>query len=195
MTTPPAMIKMAARLAGLVISVCCIVLLQPSAYAQGLVRGNYSDWELRCEQQQGKEEQCILYQNVADDKDSNINVVVVVLRVAEGLNAEGKPSPRRPVLRVIAPLGVLLPRGLGLRIESAVEKDAQGKPTVKDIGSTGFVKCVPSGCVAEVEIDDKLHNELKNGQTATFIIFDKPNEGRGLPLALIGYEKGMLALK
>ncbi len=164
-------------------------------WAQGLVRGNFNDWELRCEQQQGKDEQCILYQNVADEKDSNINVVVVILRVAEAAGADGKPATKRPVLRVIAPLGVLLPRGLGLRIESASEKDAQGKPTVKDIGSTGFVKCVPSGCVAEVEIDDKLHNELKNGSTATFIIFDKPNEGRGLPLTLVGYEKGMLSLK
>lgn len=165
------------------------------AFGQGVVRGNFSDWELRCEQQQGRDEQCILYQNVADEKDSNINVVVVVLRVAEAAPAEGATAQRKPVLRVIAPLGVLLPRGLGLRIESATEKDAAGKPVVRDIGSTGFVKCVPSGCVAEVEIDDKLHNELKNGSTATFIIFDKPNEGRGLPLQLVGYEKGMQALK
>lgn len=169
--------------------------LTGSVHAQGIVRGNFSDWELRCEQQQGREEQCILYQNVADERDPNINVVVVVLKVSEGVGADGKPAPRRPILRIIAPLGVLLPRGLGLRIESATEKDAQGKPTVKDIGSTGFVKCVPSGCVAEVEIDDRLHNELKNGQTAIFIIFDKPNEGRGLPLTLVGYEKGLQALK
>jgi invasion protein IalB len=172
-----------------------VAALHPDiAVAQGIVRGNFSDWELRCEQQQGKEEQCILYQNVADEKDASINVVVVVLRIVE-TPAGGGAATRRPVLRVIAPLGVLLPRGLGLRIESATEKDKDGKPVVKDIGSTGFVKCVPSGCVAEVEIDDKLHNELKNGQTATFIIFDKPNEGRGLPLALIGYEKGMESLK
>ncbi len=175
----------------------CLALagLAGAASAQGIVRGNFSDWELRCEQQQGRDEQCILYQNVADEKDSNINVVVVVLRVQDPPQADGKPGARKPVLRVIAPLGVLLPRGLGLRIESATEKDAQGKPTVKDIGSTGFVKCVPSGCVAEVEIDDRLHQELKNGSTATFIIFDKPNEGRGLPLALVGYEKGLEALK
>ncbi len=175
----------------------CLLLagLATTASAQGVVRGNFSDWELRCEQQQGRDEQCILYQNVADEKDSNINVVVVVLRVQDPPTADGKPGARKPVLRVIAPLGVLLPRGLGLRIESATEKDAQGKPTVKDIGSTGFVKCVPSGCVAEVEIDDRLHQELKNGSTATFIIFDKPNEGRGLPLTLVGYEKGLEALK
>ncbi len=163
------------------------------AAGQGVVRGNFNDWELRCEQQQGREE-CILYQNVADEKDASINVVVVVLRITETPAAGGQPV-RKPVLRVIAPLGVLLPRGLGLRIESATEKDAQGKPVVKDIGSTGFVKCVPSGCVAEVEIDDKLNAELRGGQTATFIIFDKPNEGRGLPLALAGFERGLQMLK
>ena len=176
-------------------ALCAALALAPiPVAAQGVVRGNFSDWELRCEQQQGREEQCILYQNVADERDSNINVVVVVLRVAEPA-ADGKPATRKPVLRVIAPLGVLLPRGLGLRIESATEKDKDGKPVVKDIGSTGFVKCVPSGCVAEVEIDERLDKELKNGSTATFIIFDKPNEGRGLPLALVGYEKGLAALK
>jgi invasion protein IalB len=180
---------------GAVAALCCASLATvPPAAAQGVVRGNFSDWELRCEQQQGKEEQCILYQNVADERDANINVVVVVLRIAEG-GTDGKPVVRKPVLRVIAPLGVLLPRGLGLRIESATEKDKDGKPVVKDIGSTGFVKCVPSGCVAEVEIDERLDRELKNGSTATFIIFDRPNEGRGLPLALVGYEKGMAALK
>ncbi len=164
------------------------------AAAQGVVRGNFNDWELRCEQQQGREEQCILYQNVADEKDASINIVAVVLRIND-TPAGGGPTVRKPVLRVIAPLGVLLPRGLGLRIESATEKDKDGKPLVKDIGSTGFVKCVPSGCVAEVEIDDKLNTELKNGSTATFIIFDKPNEGRGLPLALNGFERGLQALK
>lgn len=182
-------------------ALCGLTIMGMSAFsatdtlAQGAVKGNFNDWELRCEQQQGRDEQCILYQNVADEKDSNINVVVVVLRVADPAGADGKPGARRPVLRVIAPLGVLLPRGLGLRIESATEKDAAGKPVVKDIGSTGFVKCVPSGCVAEVEIDEKLNNDLKTGQLATFIIFDKPNEGRGLPLQLNGYEKGLAQIK
>ncbi len=91
---------------------CCLALagFAGGASAQGVVRGNFSDWELRCEQQQGKDEQCILYQNVADEKDSNINVVVVVLRVQDPPAADGKPGARKPVLRVIAPLGVLLPR-------------------------------------------------------------------------------------
>jgi invasion protein IalB len=183
-----------ANIIGLGVAAALTLAAGGAASAQGVVRGNFNDWELRCEQQQGREEQCILYQNVADEKDASVNIVAVVLRIAE-TPAGGGTAVRRPVLRVIAPLGVLLPRGLGLRVESATEKGPDGKAVVKDIGSTGFVKCVPSGCVAEVEIDDKLHNELKNGSTATFIIFDKPNEGRGLPLALNGYERGMQALK
>jgi invasion protein IalB len=188
MQTPLKLLYLAA------LSAVMVAAVAPFSHAQGVLKGNFNDWELRCEQPQGKDEQCILYQNVADENDSNINVVVVVLRIVEG-GTDGKPVTRKPVLRVIAPLGVLLPRGLGLRIESATEKDAQGKPVIKDIGSTGFVKCVPSGCVAEVEIDDKLSVELRNGRSATFIIFDKPNEGRGLPLSLAGIERGMQQLK
>jgi invasion protein IalB len=188
------MLKSLKRLRFVGAGAACLLAVSSQGHAQGVLKGNFNDWELRCEQPQGKDEQCILYQNVADENDSNINVVVVVLRIVEG-GADGKPVTRKPVLRVIAPLGVLLPRGLGLRIESATEKDAQGKPVIKDIGSTGFVKCVPSGCVAEVEIDDKLSLELRNGRSATFIIFDKPNEGRGLPLSLAGIERGMQQLK
>ncbi len=42
------------------------------------------------------------------------------------------------LLRVVAPLNVLLPAGLGLKVDDA------------DIGRAGFVRCLPNGCVAEV---------------------------------------------
>lgn len=165
------------------------------ASAQGAVRGTYGDWELRCETLQGKPEQCILFQNVADEQQSDINLVVVVLKVTDGRRPDATLVAKRPVLRVIAPLGVLLPSGLGLKIESATEKNAQGQPVLKDVGNTGFVKCVPSGCVAEVEMDDQLVNDFRRGKTAQFIIFYTPNEGRGLPLALDGFEAGFERIK
>jgi invasion protein IalB len=178
-------------LAGIAVS-----LAASPVQAQGAVKGTFGDWEMRCEQQTAGE-QCILYQNLADESRPDINLVIVVLKVAE--SADGSPpgpnAQKRPVLRVIAPLGVLLPRGLGLRIESAAERNAQGQPTVKDIGSTGFVKCVPSGCVAEVELDDNLLQEFRRGKTATFIIFHTPTEGRGLPLNLAGLDEGLRALR
>ena len=73
------------------------------------------------------------------------------------------------LLRVLAPLGVLLPSGLGLKIDAA------------DIGRAGFVRCLPNGCVAEVVMDDNLIKQLSTGQSATFIIFQTPEEGIGYP--------------
>ena len=55
-------------------------------------------------------------------------------------------------MRVVAPLGVLLPSGLGLKIDHA------------DIGRAGFVRCLPNGCIAEVVMDDALIAEAAHRQ-------------------------------
>ena len=83
---------------------------------------------------------------------------------------------------MIAPLGILLPSGLGLKIDQA------------DLGRAGFVRCLPTGCVAEVVMEDKLLDQFKAGQNATFIIFQTPEEGIGIPLALNGFAQGFAAL-
>jgi invasion protein IalB len=88
--------------------------------------------------------------------------------------ADGKSR----LLRVIAPLGVLLPNGLGLKIDQT------------DVGRAGFVRCLPTGCVAEVIMEDKLIDQMRTGQTATFIIYQTPEEGIGIPLNLAGFKDG-----
>jgi invasion protein IalB len=75
-------------------------------------------------------------------------------------------------------MGVLLPSGLGLKIDQV------------DIGRVGFVRCQPNGCVAEVVMDDNLLEQLRAGQTATFIIFQTPEEGIGFPISLKGFGEG-----
>ena len=63
--------------------------------------------------------------------------------------------------------------------------------TVKtDVGRAGFVRCLPNGCVAEVVMDDNLLKQLRGGQTATFIIFQTPEEGIGFPMSLKGFGEG-----
>ena len=47
-----------------------------------------------------------------------------------------------------------------------------------------FVRCLPNGCVAEVFIDDKLLARLESGETATFVLFETPEEGVGVPASL-----------
>jgi len=73
---------------------------------------------------------------------------------------------------------VLLPSGLGLKIDDA------------DVGRVGFVRCLPNGCVAEVILEDTLLKKLEGGKTATFIIFQTPEEGIGIPISLNGFGEG-----
>jgi invasion protein IalB len=56
------------------------------------------------------------------------------------------------------------------------------------------VRCLSSGCVAEVVMEEKLIDQMKKGQNATFIIFQTPEEGIGIPLALAGFKEGFDAL-
>ena len=140
------------------------------AAAQGAPKGKFGDWDMRCETPAGaSREQCAIIQSVAADDKPNVNLVVIVLKTSDG---------KSRLLRVIAPLGVLLPAGLGLKIDET------------DVGRAGFVRCLPSGCVAEVVMDDKLVEQMSVGQSATFIIFNTPEEGIGIPLALAGFKDG-----
>ena len=43
-------------------------------------------------------------------------------------------------------------------------------------------------------MDDELIGRLRAGKTATFIIFEKPEEGIGIPVALNGFGDGFDAL-
>ena len=155
---------------GLAVFAVCLLGCAPAALCQGVVKSKHGDWELRCETPPGAaREQCALLQSVAAEDKPNVNLMVIVLKTADGKNH---------LLRVIAPLGVLLPSGLGLKIDET------------DVGRAGFVRCLPTGCVAEVVMEDKLIEQMKNGQRATFIIFQTPEEGIGIPLAMTGFKEG-----
>ncbi|MGV7032629.1 invasion associated locus B family protein [Methylobacterium symbioticum] len=145
------------------------------AEAQGMVRKTFEDWQLRCETPAGaKAEQCALVQYLAAEDRPNLTLVVIVLKTADN---------RGYLLRVVAPLGVLLPSGLGLKIDQT------------DIGRAGFVRCLTTGCVAEVVMDDGLVRQFKGGSQATFIVFQTPEEGVGIPLSMKGFGAGFDSLK
>ncbi|GGH12071.1 hypothetical protein GCM10007036_09600 [Alsobacter metallidurans] len=163
--------RLSARLAaGLV---AALAFIAPAA-AQGPVKNSFGDWQMRCETPAGaKVEQCALVQSVQAEDKPNVTLVVIVLKTADG---------KSRLLRVIAPLGVLLPAGLGLKIDQA------------DVGRAGFVRCLPTGCVAEVIMEDELLGKLKSGKAATFIVFQTPEEGIGIPVSLNGFPKAFESL-
>jgi len=144
--------------------------LGTSAHAQGAVRSTHGDWQIRCDTPPGAQgEQCALIQSVVAEDRSNAGLTVIMLKTAD---------QKSRLMRVVAPLGVLLPSGLGLKLDN------------QDVGRAGFVRCLPNGCVAEVVMDEKLLGQLKVAKTATFIIFETPEEGIGFPLSLNGLADG-----
>jgi len=138
------------------------------------VRSTHGDWQIRCDTPAGAQtEQCVLMQFVTAEDRDNVGLTVIVLKTADRQSR---------IMRILAPLGVLLPSGLGLKIDNT------------DLGRTGFVRCLPNGCVAEVILEDQLLQQLRAGQSATFIIFQTPEEGIGIPISLNGFGGGFDAL-
>jgi invasion protein IalB len=157
-------------LATAAVTLALILGLVGAAAAQGVVKSVHGDWQIRCDTPPGAQtDQCALIQSVTAEDRPNVGLSVIVLKTAD---------QKTRLLRVLAPLGVLLPSGLGLKIDQT------------DIGRAGFVRCLPNGCVAEVVMDDNLIKQLRTGQSATFIIFQTPEEGIGIPLGLKGFGEG-----
>ncbi len=158
---------------GLVAAALAAVLaggLAGPAGAQGTVKSVHADWQVRCDTPPGAQgEQCALIQSVTAEDRPNVGLTVIVLKTAD---------QKSRLMRVLAPLGVLLPSGLGLKIDKT------------DVGRAGFVRCLPNGCVAEVQMDENLMKQLRTGQAATFIIFQTPEEGIGIPMSLKGFGEG-----
>jgi invasion protein IalB len=145
-------------------------ILGGRANAQGAVRAVHGDWQIRCDTPPGAQgEQCALMQSVASEDRPNIALTIIILRPA---------GTSMRLMRVLAPPGVLLPEALGLKIDDV------------SVGRAGYVRCLPNGCVAEVTMEDDLIKKLREGHTATFIIFLTPEEGIGFPVSLKGFGEG-----
>ncbi len=150
--------------------------VSPGATGPGsVVRETHGAWQVSCRTPPGaREEKCALVQSVTAEDRPNVGLTVLLYK-AIGEN--------KKLLRVVAPLGVLLPTGLGLKIDG------------QDVGNARFLKCGKRGCVAEVVLQDEVVNKLKGGETAMFIIFDTPEAGIGIPVSLQGFTEAFAGLK
>lgn len=162
-------------LAGLIVAAAALLPGPANAQVQkGTVKSKHGAWSIVCDTPPGaSSEQCAMIQNVVASDRPEMGLSVVVLKTAD---------KKARILRVLAPLGVLLPNGLGLNVDG------------KDIGRAYFVRCFQDGCYAEVILEDKLLTTLETGKSATFIVFQTPEQGIGIPVDLNGFKDGFDAL-
>lgn len=157
-------------------------ILPTGAHAQmpqtpdgGTVKAQHGDWQVVCRPPPpgAKNEICGVVQRVTAEDHNNIGLGVYFQKFSDS----------KKVLRVFAPLGVLLPRGLGLTIDS------------KNVGPVPFVRCSMYGCYAQIPLEDKLIDQLKGGKQAVFIIYQTEEAGIGIPVSLTGFGAAIAALK
>jgi invasion protein IalB len=150
--------------------------IHTGALAQlGTVKATHGAWQVNCAKPPGKKaEKCALVQSVTAEDRPNVGLTVMFLKTVDG---------NKQLLRIVAPLGVLLPAGLGLKIDDT------------DIGQAPFIKCGKIGCVSEVVVKDDLIAKLKSGKQAIFVIFQTPESGIGIPISLEGFTAGLGSVK
>jgi len=149
-------------------------LAAPAAAQEGTVKAQHEAWQIVCKDPPpgAKHEVCALVQSVTAEDRDNIGLTVYFQKFSNGTR----------VLRVFAPLGILLPPGLGLKIDD------------KDVGHAPFLRCHTFACYAQVVVDDPLVEQLKQGKTAIFIIFQTEEAGIGIPISLAGFGAALAEL-
>jgi invasion protein IalB len=146
----------------------------PPQAGDGTVKSQHGDWQVVCKPPPpgAKNEVCALVQSVTAEDRKNVGLTVYFQKFSNGTQ----------VLRVFAPLGVLLPPGVGLKIDEA------------DIGHAPFLRCHTFACYSQVTVEAKLLEQLKTGKTAIFVIFQTEEAGIGIPISLAGFGEALAAL-
>lgn len=145
-----------------------------SSSAGGVVRATHGAWQIQCGTPEGApSEQCALIQNVIADFRPDIGLSVQFLKTPDY-------GDDKAILRVLAPAGVLLPKGVQVYIEG------------KLFGVLYFARCVPpEGCYAEVVLEKAVLDTLRSGATPVLVIYQTPEDNIGFPIDLTGFAEGL----
>lgn len=132
-----------------------IALWSVSAAAQSSdeLRATHGDWEIRCIK---GSETCAMSQigNTGDGK----RALLVTIQRLKGATAEnGTEIPG--AMTVQTPLGVLIPYGVRIKIDS------------DKVIPLPLSRCVPAGCISQAPMLDEAVAKLKKGSTAVFGFF------------------------
>lgn len=137
----------------------------------GNVKETHGAWSTVCDRPAGAAtEQCAMMQNVIAEDRPEVGLSVIVLKTADR---------KARILRILAPLGVLLKDGMELYVDN------------NNIGRAYFTRCFSEGCYVEVELDDELMRILRAGKSAVFALRESTDQDRvGIPIQLTGFGEG-----
>ena len=125
----------------------------------------YQDWRLSCPSSAQKDGTCALSENLVDT-----GTHVQVAQLTMGQSQKGR------VLVVTTPFDVLLGSGIGLAL-------GNGKPRVYP-----YLTCTSAGCIAEVPIDDALHDSFRQESSGRLFVAGLSNQTASMAFSLKGFK-------
>ena len=116
-----------------------------------------------------------MVQSARNDKRPQIGLTLYISRIKQG-------DKMQTQLRVMAPIGVFLPTGVGLEIDGVA------------VSRVPFSNCLPQICLARAEASPETLDKLRKGNIANFIIWEGPGAGMPMKISLKGFGKALEAL-
>lgn len=139
----------------------------PAAAESGKTEERFGNWILRC--MAGAAEaprRCEMVQMLGDNETGR-DVLLVAIGYPEGQT--------RPVAWIILPLGVLLPPGIGLKIDQS------------EVKALPIRHCDAGGCATPWPLAETDIAALKQGSELIVIFKDIEGQSLGLPVSLSGF--------
>lgn len=133
----------------------------------------FNDWKVRCEKLQNGGERCYMFQVLVRKENRD-----PILHIAIGRSQPGA----QPVALLTLPLGVILPPGVTMQIDSGVQKKVP------------WEICARAGCRAAVPLDASVVQAMKAGQRAVIGFVGPDRKQHELPVSLSGFTAAMNAL-
>ncbi len=128
---------------------------------------------------------CALFQSVAAKSRPRFGLTILISKDdGSTTNTNSNQNTEKPaaMIKMLVPLGILIPTGIGMEIDG------------RNLGLTGFLRCLPNGCTAVATLTQVLLDDLKSAKLASFTIFLTPEDGLSIPVELDGLSAGFAAL-
>jgi invasion protein IalB len=112
--------------------------------------------------------QCGMVQVTHSEKNDKIGLSIIIVKAKQG-------DKDVMMMRVMAPIGVYLPTGVALEIDTVA------------VGRVPFTRCRPQICEAFAEASPETLAKMKKGTIANFIIYEAPGIGIPMKISLEGF--------
>jgi invasion protein IalB len=153
------------HLTGLLAVAALFALGGGGAWAQQVtVKATHGDWQIQCPPNVSETNPCAMVQELVTEQDRRVLSAIII-----------NPPGGEPFLRIIVPLGILLPGGMTLTIDGT------------EVGTVGFINCLPDGCMTQVALKPEVLEQFKAGNQAVVRIYEQTEQAVDLPVSLNGF--------